>query len=52
MITNEEYQNRKWGHLPALRKLIEQIKVPGSAGRCFPPLTVTLSDWVESSNAV
>lgn len=41
MITNEEYQNRKWGHLPALRKLIEQIKVPGSAG---PVLSTSDSD--------
>ncbi len=41
MITNEEYLNRKWGHLPALRKLIEQMKAPGSAG---PVLSTSDSD--------
>ena len=29
MITNEEYMNRKWGHLPTLKKIIEKAPFSG-----------------------
>lgn len=41
MISNDEYLKRKWGHLPALKKVIEKTKTPGIDG---PVLSTSDSD--------